>query len=49
MEATVATRTKGVSMSTWITVASAISDFQMDVVSKEKVCEIIDDCGLTCL
>ena len=23
-----------------------ISDFQMEVVSKEKVCEIIDDCGL---
>ena len=24
----------------------SISDFQMEVVSKEKVCEIIDDCGL---
>ena len=37
LEATVATRTRGVSMSTQITVATA-------VVSNEKVCEIIDDC-----
>ena len=37
LEATVATRTRGVSMSTQITVATT-------VVSNEKVCEIIDDC-----
>ena len=37
LEATVATRTRGVSMSTQITVATT-------VVRNEKVCEIIDDC-----
>ena len=33
-------------MSKQITVATTFSDLQMGAVSNEKVCEIIDDCGL---
>ena len=36
--ATVAVRTKVVSMSTFITVTSCVSDFQMEVVSRKSEC-----------
>ena len=43
--ATVAARTEVVSMSAWITETVAFLISKMELVSTEKVCGNIDDCG----